>query len=68
MAGAAAGQGTSTDSLAIVVRLTDVESGVVVDAVTLRKVFKSLENKVAGLMREAIEEAVGEVAKRFVTE
>jgi curli biogenesis system outer membrane secretion channel CsgG len=105
MAGAAAGHGTSTDSLAIDVRLTDVESGVVVDAVTVRKEIQSVQTKVAGVtsalanfftkgrggavaealtpneqyasarkdsvdktLREAIEEAVREIAKRFVNE
>ena len=102
LAGAAAGQGSSTDSIAIDVRVTDVESGVVVDAVTVRKALKSVETRVAGLggalvnlatrgrssglvdalaptdqyvnarkdsldkgLREAIEEAVGLIAKRF---
>lgn len=49
VAGAAAGQGSTSDSLAIDVRLTDVESGVVVDAATVRKEMKSVETKVAGV-------------------
>ena len=49
LAGAAAGQGSSTDSIAIDVRMTDVESGVVVDAVTVRKALKSVETRVTGV-------------------
>ena len=105
MAGAVAGQGSTTDSIAIDVRVTDVESGVVVDAVTVRKVLKSVETRVAGVgaalanlatrgrssgpidalaptdeyvnarkdsldkgLREAIDEAVSQIAKRFGSE
>ena len=49
LAGAAAGQGSTTDSIAIDVRLIDVESGVVVDAVTVRKSLKSVETRVTGV-------------------
>ena len=49
LAGAAVGRGSSTDSLAIDVRVIDVESGVVVDAVTVRKDIESVETKVAGV-------------------
>lgn len=102
LAGAAAGQGSTTDSIAIDVRVTDVDSGVVVDAVTVRKELKSVETRVAGIgsalatlatrgrgsglvnalapadeyvnarkdsldrgLREAIDEAVGQLVKRF---
>lgn len=105
LAGAAAGRGSSSDSIAIDVRVTDVESGVVVDAVTVRKALKTVETKVAGVtsalanvftrgrgsaladalapndeyvsarrdnvdkaLREAIDEAVSGIAKRFVNE
>lgn len=103
--GAAAGQGSTTDSIAIDVRLIDVESGVVVDAVTVRKLLKSVETRVSGVgsamvnlatrgrgsamadalapsdayvnarkdsldlgLREAIDEAVAEIAKRLSDE
>jgi curli biogenesis system outer membrane secretion channel CsgG len=49
LAGAAAGRGTQSDSLAIDVRITDVESGVVVDAVTVRKEIKLVETKLGGV-------------------
>ena len=105
LAGAVAGQGSTTDSVAIDVRLTDVESGLVVDAVTVRKQLLSTETKVAGVggalanlltrgrgstlanalsptdqylsarkdsldraLREAIDDAVAEVARRFTAE
>ena len=104
VAGAAAGTGSTSDSLAIDVRVTDVESGVVVDAVSVRKELKSVETKVAGVtsalvhlftkgkgsavadalapndqilsarkdsvdrtLREAIAEAVAELAQRLAT-
>lgn len=103
--GAAAGKGWASDSIAIDVRVTDVESGIVVDAIDVRKEIKSVETKVGGLttalanaltrgrggglvdalaptdeylnvrkdsmdkaLREAIEEAVNEIAKRFASE
>jgi curli biogenesis system outer membrane secretion channel CsgG len=103
VAGAAAGRGWSSDSIAIDVRVTDVDSGIVVDAVTVRKELKSVETKAAGVtsalanlltrgrggavaealtpndqyinarkdsvdktLRDAIDEAVNELAKRFV--
>jgi curli biogenesis system outer membrane secretion channel CsgG len=102
VAGAAAGRGTQSDSLAIDVRMTDVESGLVVEAVTVRKELKTVETKVAGVtsilaglltrgrgsavadaltptdqyentrkdsldrgLREAIDEAVAEIAERL---
>ena len=49
VAGAAAGTGSSSDSIAIDVRVVDVESGVVVEAVMVRKELKSVETKVAGV-------------------
>ncbi len=102
LAGAAAGTGSSSDSIAIDVRVTDVESGIVVEAATVRKEIKSVETKVAGItsalaawltkgrnsalaetltpndqyvsarrdsldrsLREAIDEAVADIAKRL---
>jgi curli biogenesis system outer membrane secretion channel CsgG len=102
LAGAAAGTGSISDSIAIDVRVTDVESGIVVEAVTVRRELKTVETKVAGVtsalasfftkgrggaiaealtpndlyentrkdsldrsLREAIEEAVAEIAKRL---
>jgi curli biogenesis system outer membrane secretion channel CsgG len=102
---ALAGQGTSTDSIAIDVRMVDVESGVVVEAVTVRKEIKSVKTNVSGVtstllglfgkgsaaaaaqalsptdeyynarkdsvdksLRDAIKEAVLEIAKRLVNE
>jgi curli biogenesis system outer membrane secretion channel CsgG len=102
LAGAAAGRGTLSDSLAIDVRVTDVESGIVVDAVTVRKEIKWVKSEVSGVtsalanilskgrtgqaaelltpndsysnerkdsvdatLREAINEAVREIAKRL---
>lgn len=103
--GAAAGKGWASDSIAIDVRVTDVESGIVVDAIDVRKEIKSVETKAGGLttalanvltrgrggglvdalvptdeylnvrkdsmdkaLREAIEAAVNEIAKRFASE
>ena len=105
IAGAAAGKGWSSDSIAIDVRVTDVESGIVVDAIDIRKEIKSVETKAGGVttalaniltrgragglvealaptdeyvnvrkdsvdkaLREAIEEAVNEIAKRFAAD
>lgn len=105
IAGAAAGKGWSSDTIAIDVRVTDVESGVVVDAIDVRREINGVETKVGGLttalanlltrgrggglvealaptdeyvnvrkesidkaLREAIEEAVNEIAKRFAAE
>ena len=105
LAGAAAGKGWSSDTIAIDVRVTDVESGVVVDAIDVRKEIKGEETKAGGLtnalantllrgraaslaqalaptdeyvsarkesvdkaLRDAIEEAVNEIAKRFATD
>ena len=105
IAGAAAGKGWSSDSIAIDVRVTDVESGIVVDAIDIRKEIKSIETKAGGVttalaniltrgrggglvealaptdeylnvrkdsvdraLREAIEEAVNEIAKRFAAD
>jgi curli biogenesis system outer membrane secretion channel CsgG len=105
LAGATAGRGTLSDSLAIDVRVTDVESGVVVDAVTVRKEIKSVQSQVSGVtsalanifskgraaqaaellaptdsytndrkdsvdatLREAINDAVRDIAKRLVQE
>ena len=102
VAGAAAGKGWSSDTIAIDVRITDVESGIVVDAIDVRREIKGEETKAGGLtsalantllrgraatmaqalaptddyvsarkdsidkaLREAIEEAVNEIAKRF---
>jgi curli biogenesis system outer membrane secretion channel CsgG len=102
VAGAAAGRGWSSDTIAIDVRVTDVESGIVVDAIDVRREIKGVETKVGGVttglaniltrgrggalanalapsdeyvnarkdsidkaLRDAIEEAVGEIAKRF---
>ncbi len=102
IAGAAAGRGWSSDTIAIDVRVTDVESGIVVDAIDVRREIKGVETKVGGVttaltnlltrgrggalmdalaptdeyvnarkesvdkaLRDAIEEAVGEIAKRF---
>jgi curli biogenesis system outer membrane secretion channel CsgG len=48
LAGAAAGSGSTSDSIAIDVRVIDVESGVVVDAVTVRKEIYSTETRVGG--------------------
>jgi curli biogenesis system outer membrane secretion channel CsgG len=100
--GAGAGKSYTSGSIAIDVRVTDVESGVVVDAIDIRKELKGEESKVSGLtsalgnaltkgrlgqvlqagqatdeyvsarkdsidkaLREAIEQAVNEIAKRF---
>jgi curli biogenesis system outer membrane secretion channel CsgG len=100
--GAGAGKTYTSGSIAIDVRVTDVESGVVVDAIDIRKELKGEESKVSGLtsaignaltkgrlgqvlqagqatdefvsarkdsidkaLREAIEQAVNEIAKRF---
>jgi curli biogenesis system outer membrane secretion channel CsgG len=105
MAGANAAHGSVSDSIVIDVRVTDVESGVVVDAVDVRKELKTVETKVSGVtsalanlltrgrasqavdmlsptdettsarkdsldraLREAIEEAVGVIAKRFAAD
>ena len=105
IAGAAAGKGWASDSIAIDVRVTDVESGIVVDAIDIRKEIKSVETKAGGVttalahiltrgrggglvealaptdeylnvrkdsvdkaLREAIEEAVNEIAKRFAVD
>jgi curli biogenesis system outer membrane secretion channel CsgG len=105
LAGATAGRGTLSDSLAIDVRVTDVESGVVVDAVTVRKEIKSVQSQVSGVtsalanifskgraaqaaellaptdsytndrkdsvdatLREAINDAVRDIAKRLMQE
>ncbi len=102
LAGAAAGKGWSSDTIAIDVRVTDVESGIVVDAIDVRREIKGEETKAGGLtsalantlfrgraaqvaqalapteeyvsarkesidkaLRDAIEEAVGEIARRF---
>jgi curli biogenesis system outer membrane secretion channel CsgG len=102
--GAGAGKSYSSGSIAIDVRVTDVESGVVVDAIDVRKEIKGEESKVSGItsalgnaltkgrlgnilqagqatdeyvsarkdsvdkaLREAIEQAVNEIAKRFGT-
>ena len=102
--GAGAGKTYTSGSIAIDVRVTDVESGVVVDAIDIRKELKGEESKVSGLtsalgnaltkgrlgnilqagqatdeyvsackdsidkaLREAIEQAVNEIAKRFGT-
>ena len=105
IAGAAAGKGWASDSIAIDVRVTDVESGIVVDAIDIRKEIKRVETKAGGVttalaniltrgrggglmealaptdehlnvrkdsvdkaLREAIEEAVNEIAKRFAVD
>ena len=105
IAGAAAGKGWSSDTIAIDVRVTDVESGIVVDAIDVRREIKGVETKVGGVttaltniltrgrggalanalapadeyvnarkdsvdkaLRDAIEEAVNEIAKRFAVE
>jgi curli biogenesis system outer membrane secretion channel CsgG len=105
LAGASAEQGTVSDSIAIDVRMTDVESGVVVDAVSVRKELISQKKKLAGVgstliglltngrggaaaqaltptdeftnerkdstdkaLREAIQQAVNEIAGRFGSE
>ena len=105
VAGAAAGKGWSSDTIAIDVRVTDVESGIVVDAIDVRREIKGVETKVGGVttaltnlltrgrggalaealaptdeyvnarkdsvdkaLRDAIEEAVNEIAKRFATD
>ena len=105
VAGAAAGKGWSSDTIAIDVRVTDVESGIVVDAIDVRREIKAVETKVGGVttalaniftrgrggalaealaptdeyvnarkdsvdkaLRDAIEEAVGEIAKRFAND
>ena len=105
IAGAAAGKGWASDSITIDVRVTDVESGIVVDAIDIRKEIKSVATKAGGVttalaniltrgrgggliealapsdeyvnvrkdsvdkaLREAIEEAVNEIAKRFAVE
>ncbi len=102
IAGAAAGKGWSSDTIAIDVRVTDVESGIVIDAIDVRREIKGEATKAGGLtnmlantllrgraagvaqalaptdeytserkdsvdraLREAIEEAVNEIAKRF---
>jgi curli biogenesis system outer membrane secretion channel CsgG len=102
--GAGAGKTYTSGSIAIDVRVTDVESGVVVDAIDVRKEIKGEESKVSGItsalgnaltrgrlgqvlqaggatdeyvsarkdsvdkaLREAIEQAVNEIAKRFGT-
>jgi curli biogenesis system outer membrane secretion channel CsgG len=49
IAGAAAGKGWSSDTIAIDVRVTDVESGIVVDAIDVRKEIKGEETKAGGL-------------------
>jgi curli biogenesis system outer membrane secretion channel CsgG len=49
VAGAAAGRASQSDSLAIDVRVTDVESGIVIDAVTVRKKIQMVETKVGGI-------------------
>ena len=101
-AGAAAGRAWSTDTIGIDVRIVDVESGIVVDAVSVRKEIKAVETKAGGLtsalanlvtrgrgsavadalapadsyvsarkdsvdkaLREAIDAAVNEIAKRM---
>ncbi len=105
IAGAAAGKAWSSDTIAIDVRVTDVESGIVVDAIDVRKEIKGEETKVGGVttalaniltrgrggaladmlaprdeyinarkesvdkaLRDAIEEAVNEIAKRFAVD
>ena len=105
IAGAAAGKGWSSDTIAIDVRVTDVESGIVVDAIDVRKEIKGEETKAGGVttalaniltrgrggalvnalapsdeyvnirkesidkaLRDAIEEAVNEIAKRFAAD
>lgn len=105
LAGAVAGQGTVSDSIAIDVRVTDVESGVVVDAVSVRKELITQQKRLSGVgsvlanlltkgrggaaaealmpsdeftsdrkdstdkaLREAIEQAVKEIAGRFASE
>jgi curli biogenesis system outer membrane secretion channel CsgG len=105
VAGAAAGKSWSSDTIGIDVRVTDVESGVVVDAIDVRRDIKATETKAGGItsalantflrgrtaaaaqalapsdemvsarkdsvdkaLREAITEAVTEIAKRFGTE
>ena len=47
-AGAAAGRAWSTDTIAIDVRVIDVESGIVVEAVNARKEIKGVETKAGG--------------------
>lgn len=49
LAGAAASKGAASETIAIDVRVTDVESGVIVDAVTVRKEILSVETKVMGV-------------------
>ena len=49
LAGAAAGRGSTTDSFAIDVRIVDVESGIVVDAVSVRKEVKAEESRMSGM-------------------
>lgn len=102
VAGAAAGRGWTTDTIGIDVRMIDVESGIVVDTMSVRKEIKAVETKAGGLtsafanfvtrgrgsavtdalaaadsyvsarkdsvdkaLREAIEAAVNEIAKRL---
>ncbi len=49
VAGAVASRGTASDSIAIDVRVIDVESGVIVDAVAVRKEIRAVETKVVGV-------------------
>jgi curli biogenesis system outer membrane secretion channel CsgG len=57
--GASAGRSRATGSLAIDVRIIDVESGVVVDAVDVRKELQSVEKKVAGVSNAIANAATG---------
>ena len=49
VAGAVASRGTASDSIAIDVRVIDVQSGVIVDAITVRKEIHSEETKAGGV-------------------
>jgi curli biogenesis system outer membrane secretion channel CsgG len=49
LAGAAASKAQSSDAIAIDVRVIDVESGVIVEAVTVRKTMQAVETRVTGV-------------------
>jgi curli biogenesis system outer membrane secretion channel CsgG len=49
LAGATAGQAWTSDTIAIDVRVIEIDSGVVVDAIDVRKAIKTTETRVGGL-------------------
>jgi curli biogenesis system outer membrane secretion channel CsgG len=57
--GAAAGRAKASGSVAIDVRIIDVESGIVVDAVDVRKELTSVEKKVSGVGNAVANAATG---------